>query len=255
MSKASITSTDELKDDQWYSKAIDYWTTVPATIDGVLGGFGRLDPIDASTSLSFIDKLSRKGRFCKTSPSAAGTVLPEPCAAAGESHVLDVGAGVGRVSAHILLHRFATADLLEPVAKFLERAREDLSPTNRVRSFMQIGMQDFEVQLGADGRGIYDCVWIQWVIGHLTDAVLVEFLGKCIASLRTDGRIVVKDNVCQEAEWVHDKQDSSVTRSDKHLRHLFSRAGLSIVHSEQQKGFPQDLFPVYMYCLQPIPTK
>ena len=43
----------------------------------------------------------------------------------------------------------------------------------------------------------------------------------------------------------------SVTRSDRHMRQLFRDAGLEVLACEEQKGFPAELFPVFMYALKP----
>ena len=38
----------------WYTKAITYWDAVPATVEGVLGGFGRVSPADVKDSDAYI---------------------------------------------------------------------------------------------------------------------------------------------------------------------------------------------------------
>lgn len=51
----------------------------------------------------------------------------------------------------------------------------------------------------------------QWCVGHLTDAELVAYLGRCKTGLRERGIIVVKENIA-EGDDVFDDEDSSVTR-------------------------------------------
>lgn len=100
-------------------------------------------------------------------------------------------------------------------------------------------------------------VWIQWVIGHLTDADLVSFLRRCKASLKPGGVICIKDNsysgsVRADLSFEHfcvDREDSSITRSSAYFEAVFAIAGLSVILKETQKGFPKELFPVLMYCL------
>ena len=36
--------------DCWYTKGVDYWSKVEATVDGVLGGFGTISPNDLKHS-------------------------------------------------------------------------------------------------------------------------------------------------------------------------------------------------------------
>jgi len=63
---------------------------------------------------------------------------------------------------------------------------------------------------------VYDLVWNQWCLGHLTDAQLVEYLRKCAGMVRREegkvrGWVVVKENLAGLRD-VYDEVDSSVTR-------------------------------------------
>ena len=104
-------------------------------------------------------------------------------------------------------------------------------------------------------KGAYDLIWNQWCLGHLTDVQLVAYFQRCKDGLRKTGEawIVVKENMSTEFRGrdVFDEEDSSVTRSDEKFRQLFKEAGLKIVATELQKGFPKELFPVRIYALKP----
>ncbi len=52
------------------------------------------------------------------------------------------------------------------------------------------GLQDFIPE-----EDLFDLMWIQWVIGYLTDVDLVKFLRRCRAGLKSGGFIVIKDNM------------------------------------------------------------
>ena len=101
---------------------------------------------------------------------------------------------------------------------------------------------------------VYDLIWTQWCVGQLTDTQLVEYLRRIQDSLIKGGWIVVKENLSnhQLGEDIYDDTDSSVTRTDEKFRELFEKAGLRIVGTELQKGFPKNLYPVRMYALQPV---
>jgi protein N-terminal methyltransferase len=45
----------------FYTNAAEYWSTVPATVDGVLGGFGFISHTDIQGSVSFLKKLFKVG--------------------------------------------------------------------------------------------------------------------------------------------------------------------------------------------------
>uniref|UniRef100_A0A1I8F7R9 Alpha N-terminal protein methyltransferase 1 n=1 Tax=Macrostomum lignano TaxID=282301 RepID=A0A1I8F7R9_9PLAT len=100
----------------------------------------------------------------------------------------------------------------------------------------------------------YDLVWVQWVIGHLRDAHLVDFLRRAAASLSPCGMIGVKDNVItarDDSEYDFDEQDSSVCRPRRSLLNLFNQAGLIVLLEETQEGFPDALYPVLSFALVP----
>ncbi|KAH9305266.1 hypothetical protein KI387_009670, partial [Taxus chinensis] len=164
------------------------------------------------------------------------------------------GAGVGRVTENLLLNHFHEVDLVEPVSHFLESAREKLKAGNHSKSeahravnFYCIPLQEFTPEAGR-----YDVIWIQWCIGHLTDADFVAFFSRAKAGLKPGGFFVLKENIARNG-FVLDKEDHSLTRSDAYLRELFNQAKLCPYKTKAQKGFPEELFPVKMYALTPDP--
>ncbi|KAF4696888.1 Alpha N-terminal protein methyltransferase 1B [Perkinsus olseni] len=219
--------------DEWYGKAVSYWQNQPSSDDGVLQGFEGLSPTDVMGSLKFLDTIERR--------------VPNPPMF---RTVADCGAGIGRVSREVLTQRFQTIDLVEPCANLLESAQKTLNPAAtapcRVERFLQMGVQDFNPELGR-----YDVIWNQWCLLYLTDEDLVAYLKRCKAALAPkDGVIVVKENVVIEGKFVVDKDDNSITRTDSQYKTLFARAGLHLVLEMLQPHWPNDLFPVKMYCLR-----
>ncbi|PFH54307.1 hypothetical protein AMATHDRAFT_577 [Amanita thiersii Skay4041] len=108
---------------------IEYWNNQPASYDGVLGGFGTgsLPRIDALGSRLFL--LSLFPELCTV--SSALRPLEPANQLNRRTRALDVGAGVGRVTADVLLHLVSDVVLLEPVDAFvqdaLSRARSSAS--------------------------------------------------------------------------------------------------------------------------------
>lgn len=86
-------------------------------------------------------------------------------------------------------------------------------------------------------------------LGHLTDNHLVDFLRRCQKALRHNGLIVIKDNVSYEGV-VPDEVDSSVCRDLKIVHSLVGRAGLRIIHEEQQMNFPKEIYQVHTLALR-----
>eukprot|EP00050_Salpingoeca_kvevrii_P013202 m.27311 g.27311 ORF g.27311 m.27311 type:complete len:291 (+) comp4742_c0_seq1:3-875(+) len=216
------------------SQQAGYWAGQTATVDGMLGGFGHVDPADVEGSLAFIDKL-----------------LPLDIRKQGRA--LDCGAGIGRVTKHVLIPSgFKEVDLMDVSDEFLAKAVHFVdSPVlaNRYAS----GLAEFDFDTAA-GR-TWDLIWVQWCAIYLEDDPFVEFFQRAAAALRseTESYIVLKENVLskKDAPPVFDTDDSSQTRSVRHLLRLFKRAGLAVRFRERQRNMPEELFPVVMFALQP----
>jgi len=214
----------------WYDVSQKYWDGVSADVQGMLGGLGSVHPADVAASLKLIDTLR----------ASIEAPLPDGVA-------LDCGAGIGRVSASVLLERFSAVELVEYSASFLQTAREQL-PAARVHALHAAPLQSF---VPPDGRK-YAAVWVQWVLNYLTDVDLEGFLRRCGGALLPNGCVLVKESVSREGNGFYvDRSDASITRTDTHFRRIFSAAGLRVVHCEMQPGLPRIIFPVCMYVLRP----
>lgn len=215
---------------KYYDKAKNYWSTIPPTVDGMLGGFGKLTYTDIRGSANFLQALFK--------------LKPAP----ERKYALDCGAGIGRVTKNLLLPHFDRVDMVEQDKNFCDQAREyvggEVANTNLGEIFNE-GLQDFTPEAKK-----YDIVWSQWVLGHLKDGHLVEFLERCIKGLKKNGMIVVKDNFTKSGKIEIDTTDNSVTRPLNHMKELFERANLRIIREQRQANIPQGLFPVYIIALK-----
>ena len=95
-------------------------------------------------------------------------------------------------------------DIIEPVAKLTVA----LQGKPGIRSIANVGLAEWRPSEGAS----YDLVWIQWCLGYLSDAQLVESLRRCKSVLTDDGLIVVKENLSTGGEDHLDEQDGGITR-------------------------------------------
>lgn len=104
-----------------YEKSKNYWSNVPASVNGMLGGFSFLTTMDIRDSNVFLRKLFQM----KNGPS--------------NGKVLDCGAGIGRITENLLCKHFEQVDLLEQDEKFLEKAKLKFQGTN-VQNFYCSGI-------------------------------------------------------------------------------------------------------------------
>jgi len=227
--------SDSHKRVDWYRHGVGYWQEVEASVDGVLGGYGRVNDADIKCSEAFLR-----------------TVFSELLVDGGKNHLvaLDCGSGIGRVTKNLLIRYFNEVDLLEPVSHFLEAAREGLasdgstaSDGHRATNFYCTPLQDFTPEARR-----YDVIWIQWCIGHLTDDDFVSFFSRAKVGLKPGGFFILKENIARSG-FVLDNEDCSITRSDPYFKDLFRRCGLHLYRTKDQTGFPEELFAVKMYAL------
>jgi protein N-terminal methyltransferase len=214
--------------------ALEYWNNIPATVNGMLGGYPQISRTDLRGSLNFLAKLRKGG----STTASAG--LLKRC--------VDCGAGVGRISSGFLSKVCEIIDIVEPVEKFARQAEAAaMSGEGQVGEVYVMGLEDWVP------KEKYDLMWNQWCLGHLKDAQLVAYLKRCKDALKNKGWIVVKENMSTHVDGndIFDELDSSVTRTDAKFRRLFEESGLKIARTELQTGFPKGLFPVRFYALQP----
>ena len=101
----------------------------------------------------------------------------------------DCGAGIGRVSKHLLLPRFDCVHLVEQSPRLINGSAAYIGEAASRTVLVPLSLQAF-----APEPGQFDVIWIQWVIGHLTDQDFVAFFRRCALGLRPGGVIVLKDN-------------------------------------------------------------
>lgn len=230
MSGDSDSETEWPKDEtKFYGDAKEYWSEIPSTVDGMLGGFEKISPTDINGSKAFLRPFLKIGKGDTNTHRA-----------------LDCGAGIGRITKRLLLPMFETVDMVELNKKFLDSAPSFIGQdSSRVGKYICSGLQDFTPEAGR-----YDLIWSQWVLGHLTEEHLVGFFSRCKTGLTPEGLIVVKENVSGSGETEFDDVDSSFTRSKEDYINAMIKAGLTIVKEERQKGFPKGLYSVFMFALK-----
>ncbi|KAL0894732.1 hypothetical protein ABMA27_013266 [Loxostege sticticalis] len=213
-----------------YDKALEYWADIPPTIDGVLGGFGFISDVDINGSQIFLNSL-----FSDENPPSRIVAV-------------DCGAGIGRITKHLLLPNFQSVDIVEPDEKFTNSIEDFVGGDNmksKIGTIYKVGLQEFKPEKK------YDVFWNQWVLGYLTDEDLTAYLVRCRDSLADNGIIVVKENVTSSGKVEKDEADSSITRSLKQYLKIFKCANLKRIKQCKQTNFPSGIYPVYMFALIP----
>nr|SVE74471.1 EOG090X0EJQ [Daphnia barbata] len=219
----------DAKESAFYLDAAKYWEQVPPTVDGMLGGLSSISDVDLKGSQRFLNSIYQ--------------LVECP----GKERALDGGAGIGRITQGFLMKNFPVVDLVEQDKQFLEEAKKSLEPTNHKGQFFNLGLQNFTPE-----TSVYDVMWIQWVLGHLTDEDLIAFFKRCKLGLKPRGLIVLKENLTSSGEVEMDNTDSSVTRPRSLVVELIDKAGFRVIKEQKQQRFPSDLYEVRMFAIQPV---
>ncbi|GIX78443.1 n-terminal Xaa-Pro-Lys N-methyltransferase 1-B [Caerostris darwini] len=215
-------------DTDHYAKGKSYWENVPATVDGMLGGHSNVFKADIQASSRFIT-----------------TFLQDKNRPLGKTLALDCGSGIGRISKHFLLKYFEFVEMVEQNKNFLDESYTYLGEdSKRVLRRFNFGLQEFKPD-----ENCYDVVWIQWVIGYLKDEDLISFLSRCKRSLKSNGIIVIKDNISSYETDV-DHEDGSVTRPREDILQLTKKADLELLAERKQYKFPKGLYEVKMFAFR-----
>ncbi|OXU28135.1 hypothetical protein TSAR_005012 [Trichomalopsis sarcophagae] len=223
-----------LQQKEFYEDAAKYWDKIPATVDGMLGGFGFISQTDINGSKTFLKSLFQ---------------LPDQLSE--RKNALDCGAGIGRITGNLLTKFFDTVDLVEQNPKFLEQAKQYLKKSiGKVGEFHSVGLQHF-----CPEPKKYDLIWCQWVLGHLNNDHLIQFFQNCRKGLKSDGLMVVKENVTSSSTIEVDKEDSSITRPKDDLLKAFEKSGFKCIKESKQHNMPEGLYPVYMFALKPYDSE
>ncbi|KAJ5151875.1 Alpha N-terminal protein methyltransferase 1 [Penicillium capsulatum] len=222
-----------------HSASINYWSSLDSTSSNMLGMLGTYPwytRIELQGSKNFLTKVRR---LLPALPSSEKFPLGVDC-----------GAGVGRVTEGFLRHVCDVVDAVEPVEKFTRVLKDSpLKKSGVVGDIYTVGLENWAPQKK------YDLIWTQWCVGHLTDAQLVEYISRCRFALTETGLVVVKENLSTDVadQDMYDDLDSSVTRTDAKFKQIFDAAGMDVIKSEIQTGFPRQfkLLPVKSYALRP----
>lgn len=222
-----------------HAASLRYWRNAPANAEGMLDMLGRhprYSRIDLQGSKNFLAKVRR--------------LLPS-CPSEGKLKLgVDCGAGIGRVTDGFLKNVCEVVDIVEPVEKFTEVLRSgSLKNDGVVGDIYSLGLAEWNPEKK------YDLIWIQWCVAYLTDLQLIEFIARCRTALTQSGIMVLKENISTEpnGEDIYDPLDNGVTRTDEKFRSIFKDAGMTLIKTDIQSGFPKyfKLLPVRFYALRP----
>ena len=226
----ALTSEQTERRDEFYGANKLYWEhggcLAKNDDEAMVGDSDGIE--DAVEGLSFLDRLLADDHD-KLQPGHKRKFL----------HAVDAGAGVGRITKHVLLKRYDEVRLVEGDEGWSKRSKVYLGRKRASRC--TFSNQRLHILSGADVRNWgepADLVWIQWTLQYLTDDDVVDCLRTLVGGLRAgSGVLVVKENrpfgSAREDRFQMDLPEGlngryDITRPDSHHRYLFQKAGLVV---------------------------
>lgn len=227
----------------WHRRNVKFWQAQGDNLRGMTGGgVSQRDLAFSEKAFSDLVHQTRSG-------------LPF-------GRALDCGAGIGRVSAHVLRRFCSHIDLVEFVKKHLAKAKAQLSPKGKggcTFAFHNASMQTFRI-----AAKVYDLIWCQWLLMYLTDADALDLLRRAREGLSSGGLLIVKENVSTHDKatyfddadgelWIEGEPGAPVScvRTALHYEDLFERAGLQVTEERMQQDLGPDTMEMVWYVLTP----
>jgi len=181
-----------------YAAALDYWNSIPSTVNGMLGGYPQITKVDLQGSANFLSKLRRQHAYA-TAPSSPMSPTDAPLL----PRATDCGAGIGRITRGFLVNVAARVDVVEPVKKFTDelvaatvvKAGNRAARVGEVGEVFNLGLQDW-----TPAKGAYNLIWNSGVWGIL---LMCNWWNIC-GGVRRD-------------LWLH-RREETVTRSSGHMK-------------------------------------
>ena len=219
----------------WYDITKKHWEKSEGTDTGMLGGNIELHNIDIIASKELIEGYINK-KFMKT------------------SRVLEIGAGIGRVTKDLLSKYFNEIYLVEQDESFVKTAKQKLNDISSVKNIICSPMQkcfDHENNKNLIPKDLkFDVIWIQWCIENIDDHDLVQMLKDCKSHLNERGMIIIKENVVEDNDSVTvNNIDYSRVRNDKLFKELFKQAGLKMFKHMRHPNWPEGFMDVSVFAL------
>ncbi|CAE7448395.1 Mettl11b [Symbiodinium natans] len=209
--------------DKFYKVNADWWVKGyegRVSLEGTMIG-DEASEEDVLHSQDFLRKALSLACF------ASEEGLTQPCSA------LDCGAGIGRVTKHVLLPAVCgNVTLVDQSLKWLQTAQKYLAHAKDRCHFVHCRLENFQPSAK------FDIIWIQWTLQYLIDEDAVYLLQHVAAGLTQQGIIVLKENnLSQDSVSFHMDTPGKegrfdITRSPKHLSVLVELAGLKVSHME-----------------------
>jgi protein N-terminal methyltransferase len=208
------------------NKSENFWMNRTANIDAMCG-VGELNEEDLAHSKQIFEKLNLNKKI---------------------SRVLDVGAGIGRITFNVLYDRCEKIDMVDINKKFLESAliKEKEMKGNKIEKIYSQKIQDFKFEYS------YDLIFVQWVLEYLKEENFIKFLSNVVVNLKDDGFLIIKENVnLSDDRIIYIEEEGSLIRPPKFFENGFKKVGLIVKNDELvvYKSIKEEIYDVKCWVL------
>ena len=217
----------------WYEKRAEYWASKEPTLKSILGGYEESHLPDIKCSCELLN----------------GLILSKQL---NPQKALDCATGIGRVTENVLLNFINEIDLVDFNEKFIDKCKNKFNKNNKIKDIYLSPLQNFKL------KKKYDLIWIQWCLENLEDEDISIFLNECYSHLNDDGKIIIKENLCDidddekgdnDYAFRYSELDFSKQRSDAFYINLFMKNKFKIKLHFLNPNWPENMVPLCVYVL------
>lgn len=175
--------------------------------------------------------------------------------------VLEIGAGIGRITFNCLFDKFDYIDILDSNEEFLKKAKEfqelnfgdintnfNLNNSKKIKNFYCEFLQNFKFNKS------YDLIFVQWVLEYLSCEEIEEFFKLAKLNLNENGIMIVKENINIEAKNNKDNiiviEEGSLIRPSEFYRNIFNNLNFKILKDEIVQFTRQDIYEVNCWVIK-----
>jgi len=158
-------------------------------------------------------------------------------------YLLELAAGIGRISKNIFVKWFNKIDALEPSPVLADKIKELQKSESKIKNVYVKTGENFTYERK------YNVIFASWLLENMTDASVIKFLIKTRENLVDNGVFILKENVSNNHINVDSDGMSQRIRTVKLYKLIFELVGLKLIINRETKQWPKSYYMLREFVL------
>jgi len=160
-----------------------------------------------------------------------------------DDYLMELAAGVGRITKNILVKWFSKIDTLEPSKVLADKIVALKKNYKQIKKIYVTTGEDFKFERK------YNVIFATWLFGNINDYHALKLLIKCRENLDDNGIFVLKENISEDHTLVTTSGMTQKIRTLQCYKVLFSLAGFKEILNRNTKGWPSHCYMLREFIL------